>query len=312
MSQRSLSQQSKNAAPLPHQHRGRRYVVLGLVIGLILLAALGIAAQQPTRKAPRKTAPSANAAKAAAQTNPTPVLAKEYIYASGKLVATEEPSGFNDVPSTHPFYADILKLAAREVTLGCQVNPPLYCPECPVTRDQMAIFIERALGVHTPPPGPATPTFADVPNSGFTDYSFEFIEDFVLRGITIGCDAGPPRRYCPGDRISHTQMAIFMCRAKGVSTFDPNTPLPPQTFCDVPPSHSFYRFIDYYVNTLRFWPGCGEDAIPGNNRSGTNTCVSDGNANCSASCTMPLRKFCPNCAVTRGEMAYILVRAFNL
>src|SRR5581483_1662387 len=114
---------------------------------------------------------------------------KEYIYAGGKLVATEEPTVFNDVPVTHPFYAEIGKIAAKEITNGTSATT--YGPEDAVTRGQMAVFIERALGFYQPPSPPATPTFQDVPK----DHPFyAFIEHFYTQHITSGCAAG---YYCP-------------------------------------------------------------------------------------------------------------------
>lgn len=53
--------------------------------------------------------------------------------------------GFSDVPITSTFALDIRRLAAADVTRGC--NPPtnsLYCPTDQVTRAQMAAFIRRA------------------------------------------------------------------------------------------------------------------------------------------------------------------------
>lgn len=55
----------------------------------------------------------------------------------------------------HIFEADINRLAAAGVTKGC--NPPTnnrFCPDDAVTRDQMASFLTRALGLTalTPPP----------------------------------------------------------------------------------------------------------------------------------------------------------------
>lgn len=129
-----------------------------------------------------------------------------------------EPSmqTFADVPPTRVGYPFIEDLVARGITQGCDAGPPRrYCPDDAVTRDQMAIFILRGLGVFVPPPGPVTPTFSDVPNSGATDFSYEFIEEFFARGITQGCDLGPPRRYCPFDPVSRRQMAVFLLRAFG-------------------------------------------------------------------------------------------------
>ncbi len=57
---------------------------------------------------------------------------------------------FNDVPTSHPFFQYIEALSASGITGGCQVSPPLYCPDAPLTRGQMAVFLAKALGLHWP------------------------------------------------------------------------------------------------------------------------------------------------------------------
>lgn len=54
---------------------------------------------------------------------------------------------FNDVPTSHPFFQFIEALHASGITGGCQAVPPLYCPDNPVTRGQMAVFLAKALGL---------------------------------------------------------------------------------------------------------------------------------------------------------------------
>ena len=51
---------------------------------------------------------------------------------------------FADVPPDHPFARWIEQLAREGVTGGCATNPSRYCPENPVTRGQMAVFLVRA------------------------------------------------------------------------------------------------------------------------------------------------------------------------
>jgi hypothetical protein len=58
---------------------------------------------------------------------------------------------FNDVPTTHPFFAFIEALVASGLTGGCSVSPPLFCPDDVVTRKQLAAFFARALGLHFVP-----------------------------------------------------------------------------------------------------------------------------------------------------------------
>lgn len=53
---------------------------------------------------------------------------------------------FNDVPTTHPFFQYIEALAASGITGGCGGGN--YCPDNPLTRGQMAVFMAKALGLN--------------------------------------------------------------------------------------------------------------------------------------------------------------------
>jgi hypothetical protein len=55
---------------------------------------------------------------------------------------------FTDVPTTHPFFRFIEALAASGVTAGCGGGN--YCPNAPITRGEMAVFLSAALGLHFP------------------------------------------------------------------------------------------------------------------------------------------------------------------
>jgi hypothetical protein len=56
---------------------------------------------------------------------------------------------FADVPTTHPFFRFIEALAGAGITGGCTPAPsPNYCPDAPITRGQMAVFLATALGLH--------------------------------------------------------------------------------------------------------------------------------------------------------------------
>jgi S-layer homology domain len=54
----------------------------------------------------------------------------------------------NDVPTSHVFFRFIEALARAGVTAGC--GPGAYCPDAPLTRGQMAVFLSIALGLHFP------------------------------------------------------------------------------------------------------------------------------------------------------------------
>jgi hypothetical protein len=59
-----------------------------------------------------------------------------------------ETATFNDVPTGHPFFQYIEALAASGITGGCGGGN--YCPDKPLTRGQMAVFLAKALGLHWP------------------------------------------------------------------------------------------------------------------------------------------------------------------
>jgi len=55
---------------------------------------------------------------------------------------------FGDVPTDHPFFQFVEALAASGITAGCGSGN--YCPDQPLTRGQMAVFLSKALGLHFP------------------------------------------------------------------------------------------------------------------------------------------------------------------
>jgi hypothetical protein len=59
---------------------------------------------------------------------------------------------FNDVPPEHPFYHFIGALASSGITAGCGGGN--FCPDNPLTRGQMAVFLAKALGLHWAPSAP--------------------------------------------------------------------------------------------------------------------------------------------------------------
>jgi hypothetical protein len=58
---------------------------------------------------------------------------------------------FADVPVTeptpHPFRNWIEQLAREGITSGCAVSPARFCPEAPVTRGQLAVFLVRTFNL---------------------------------------------------------------------------------------------------------------------------------------------------------------------
>jgi len=64
------------------------------------------------------------------------------------LSVSPAPGGgasFSDVPPDHPFFQFVEALAASGITGGCGGGK--YCPDAPLTRGQMAVFLAKALGL---------------------------------------------------------------------------------------------------------------------------------------------------------------------
>ncbi len=180
---------------------------------------------------------------------------------------------FADVdPATHFAFQFIETLERSGVTGGC--GGVDYCPDNPVTRAQMAVFLERGINGSgfTPPPATGL-VFGDI---GTTSFGAAFIEQMFADGITGGCGGG---NYCPNNPVTRAQMAVFLLRAKHGAGYMP----PPATgsFNDVP----IGSYADAWVEQLAaegITSGCG-----------------NGN-------------YCPSDPVTRAQMAVFLVKSFGL
>ena len=55
---------------------------------------------------------------------------------------------FGDVPTGHLFFQFVEALATSGITVGCGGGN--FCPDNPLTRGQMAVFLAKALGLHWP------------------------------------------------------------------------------------------------------------------------------------------------------------------
>jgi len=114
---------------------------------------------------------------------------------------------FSDVPCPSTFANWIEALAAEGITGGCGTG--VYCPQNPVRRDQMAVFLLKAEHGPSYTPPPCSGDFPDVPcPSQFANW----IEQLAAEGITGGCGGG---NYCPNDPNTRGQMAVFLTK-----TFD--------------------------------------------------------------------------------------------
>jgi cysteine-rich secretory family protein/S-layer family protein len=104
----------------------------------------------------------------------------------------------DDAASGHQ--PDINSIAMAGITAGCATA--MYCPRSNVSREQMATFLVRALGL--PPTG--SDFFGDDEGSVHEDA----INRLAAAGVTNGCGGGS---YCPSGTVSREQMAAFLHRA---------------------------------------------------------------------------------------------------
>jgi hypothetical protein len=122
------------------------------------------------------------------------------------LLSLLPPGGtfVDDDGSVHE--GSIEAIAAVDVTRGC--NPPVndrFCPKSSVTRETMAAFLTRALGL--------TSTTLDA----FVDDDDSIFENDINRlfaaGITYGCNPPTNDRFCPGQPVTRGEMAAMLARA---------------------------------------------------------------------------------------------------
>jgi len=167
------------------------------------------------------------------------------------------------------------------ITTGCGASPLIYCPENPVTRAAMAVFILRTIEGPTYTPPAATHTFSDLPVAG-KEWMEPWVDEFYDRGITTGCGTDP-LRYCPENPVTRAAMAVFLLRAIEGSTY-----VPDHThgyFDDLPVAGKEWMepFVDEFYDR-GITTGCGAS---------------------------PLR-YCPENPVTRAAMAVFISRAYGL
>ncbi|MBL8061662.1 MAG: S-layer homology domain-containing protein, partial [Anaerolineales bacterium] len=191
-----------------------------------------------------------------------------------KVVFFRTTGTFADVPSGYWAEDYIERLYNAGITGGCGVNPLIYCPTNPVTRAQMAVFLEKGLhGSAFTPPNVAA-TFGDTAGHWAEDW----IEALKADGVTSGCGVGI---YCPENSVTRDQMAVFLLKAKHGSAYTPPAVGASTGFSDVPTDHWAAAWIKQLAAEA-ITGGCG-----------------GGN-------------YCPANAVTRDQMAVFLVKTFDL
>ncbi len=195
------------------------------------------------------------------------------------LVFAYTPGPFPDVPYWH--WAKDAVAAAFGAGVIAGYEDGLYHPELVVSRDQMAAYIARACagGDDNVPPGPAAPTFQDVPAD---NWAYDYVEYCAAAKIVEGVEVD---QYAPGLTVDRAQMAVYIARSiveptgeEGLADYDPGGG---QHFLDVPTDYWAYKHIEFVADAgvVRGYP--------------------DGT-------------YRPRDSVTRDQMAVYIARAFHL
>ncbi len=215
---------------------------------------------------------------------------------------------FTDVPRAQPFYRKIETLLHNGITSGCSAAK--YCPGNPVPRDQMAIFIAKALaGSGESVPTTGTVFFPGLPfgstyncSPGGTSLFFDIdptdifckhVHYLAAQNVTLGCGGF---KFCPGSTVTRDAMASFIAKAvvapqggAGVPetfsesgrSYSCSAASPNIHFTDVPASHPFCKHIHF------LW---AKGIVSG----------------CSAT------QYCPGQPVNRDAMAKFIANGFGL
>jgi hypothetical protein len=184
---------------------------------------------------------------------------------------------FNDI--TYDNWARTQIRAISEAGIVTGFADGTYRPVLAVTRDQMAVYIARALagGDAYVPTGAHTVTFADVPAD---HWAFHYVEYCSDANIVAGYDDG----YRPAAVVDRAQMAVYVTRSivdpTGEAGLTGYTPPATASFTDVPTDYWAYKHVEY----------CKAQSIVSGYGDG----------------------YHPEDAVTRDQMAVYVARAFAL
>jgi hypothetical protein len=167
---------------------------------------------------------------------------------------------FSDVDASFWAAREIAACAHAGIVQGYWDNT--YHPERAVTRDQMAVYIARALAGSDDnvqvPTGVVSPSFTDV---GGDHWAYRHVEYCAGADIVQGYPGGA---YHPDEVVNRGQMAVYIARAMVTPSGDAGLPDPPSgapTFTDVTAGNGWswcYRHVEYcYVQGVvqGYWDG---------------------------------------------------------
>jgi hypothetical protein len=116
---------------------------------------------------------------------------------------------FADVPRTRWSHVFVEDIAKRGITKGCGTGSdgrPLFCPETPVKRAELAVFLLRLLNIVAPDP-PVNATYDDISDH----WARRYIEEVHKHGLMLGCaQAG---LFCPEQPATRAEVAESLVKA---------------------------------------------------------------------------------------------------
>ena len=185
--------------------------------------------------------------------------------------STAATGAFDDVTGgVHQPAVDAL--AAQGVFDGTHCGQDMFCPDEPILRSTVAVWLVRALDGENPASSD-TSRFEDVdPDEWWAPH----VERLAELSVTSGCSSEPVL-FCPQDSVTRAQMATFLVRAFELDAAQP------AGFGDVDAGSVHAANIDALYA-----------------------------AGITAGCSAGEMAFCPTAPVTRAQMATFLHRADNL
>jgi len=186
---------------------------------------------------------------------------------------------FPDVPDHHWAHEEVLACVDAGIVSG--YDDGNYHPDWTVTRDQMAVYIARAMagGDENVPEFTNTPTFPDVDDM---HWALDYVEYAFDQNVVAGYEDG---NYHPEYEVTRDQMAVYIARALvapgGDAGLEGYVPADPRNFPDVPSDFWAYRHVEY----------CVEHGVVNGYDDGL---------------------YHPEWVVTRDQMAVYVARAFQL
>jgi hypothetical protein len=195
------------------------------------------------------------------------------------VVAHYRPAEFSDVTCYHWAFDAVYGCFDAGIVAGYPDG--LYRPTDSVSRDQMAVYISRALagGDENVPGFTDTPSFPDVDEA---HWAIDYVEYAANQNVVAGYLDGT---YNPEYEVTRDQMAVYVARSlvapEGEAGLADYTPADPRDFPDVASDFWAYKHIEY----------CVENGVVQGYEDGY---------------------YHPDYVVTRDQMAVYVARAFGL